>query len=247
MIRVRLSSLLPPALVILVGLACAEGTLAEGEKPESLEDRVSYTLGFNLGSNLKRDGVSATPDLILRGLKDALAGSDPALTPDEMAQCMREMQTQLQAEQAEAQQVQGAENREKGEAFLAANRAAEGVIELESGLQYKVIEEGTGPTPEPTSTVRVHYEGRTIEGEVFDSSYRRGEPVTFQLNQVIAGWTEGVSKMKVGSKWQLFIPSQLAYGSNPPPGASFGPDAVLVFDVELLGIEEDIVKDIEEE
>jgi len=232
------ASFLPPALVILVGLACAEGTRAEGEKPESLEDRVSYTLGFNLGSNLKRDGVAATPDLILRGLKDALGGSDPALTPDEMSQCMRELQTQLQTEQAEAQQAQGAENREKGAAFLAANRDAEGVVQLESGLQYKILEQGTGPVPEPTSTVSVHYEGRTIDGEVFDSSYQRGQPVTFALNQVIAGWGEGVSKMPVGSKWQLFIPSALAYGSNPPPGASFGPDAVLVFDVELLGIEE---------
>jgi FKBP-type peptidyl-prolyl cis-trans isomerase FklB len=236
--RFPFSSTLAPTLVILVGLACAEGTRAEGEKPESLEQRFSYTLGFNLGSNLKNDGVEADADLILRGLRDALAGSDAVLTQEEMAQCMNDMRSKLQEAQAAAQQAQAGENRARGEEFLAQNKNAEGVVELESGLQYKVLQAGDGPTPEPTSRVRVHYEGRTIDGEVFDSSYQRGEPVTFALNQVIPGWSEGVAHMKVGSKWQLFIPSQLAYGSNPPPGALFGPDAVLVFDVELLGIED---------
>ncbi|HVS13971.1 MAG TPA: FKBP-type peptidyl-prolyl cis-trans isomerase [Thermoanaerobaculia bacterium] len=238
MSRFQFSSTLAPTLVILVGLACAEGTRAEGEKPESLEERFSYTLGYNLGVNLERDGVAADTDLILRGLRDALAGSDAAMTEEEMAQCMDEMRTKLQAAEAEAQQAQSTENRARGEEFLAQNKSAEGVIELESGLQYKVLQAGDGATPQPTSRVRVHYEGRTLDGEIFDSSYQRGEPVSFALNQVIAGWSEGVSRMTVGSKWQLFIPSELAYGSNPPPGALFGPDAVLVFDVELLGIEE---------
>jgi FKBP-type peptidyl-prolyl cis-trans isomerase FklB len=235
--RFRLSSVLPAALVILVGLACAEGTRAEGEKPESLEDQVSYTIGFNVGSSLKRDAIEASPDLILRGIKDALAGAEAALTPDEMAKCMSDLQAQLQAKQAEIQSTQGAENREKGQAFLAENREAEGVVVLPSGLQYKVLVAGDGPIPERTATVSVHYEGRTLEGVVFDSSLKRGQPVTFPLNQVIPGWTEGLSQMPVGSKWQLFIPSELAYGPNPPPGAMFGPDAVLIFDVELLGIE----------
>lgn len=234
---VRLRFLLSPILALFVGLGCAEAR-AEGDKPESFEDQVSYTLGFNFGSRLKNDGIEATPELILQGLQDALAGTDAALTPDEMAKCMNDLQNKLRAEQAERQQVEGAENREKGEAFLAENREKEGVVELPSGLQYKVIEAGDGPTPEPTSTVTVHYEGRTLDGIVFDSSLKRGQPVTFALNRVIPGWSEGVSKMPVGSKWQLFIPPQLGYGSNPPPGALFGPDATLIFDVELISIEE---------
>jgi len=239
--RMRLSALLPPVILTLIGLACAEGTRAEGEKPESLEERISYTLGYNLGANLERDGIEASPDLILRGLKDALAGADAALTEEERTQCMNELRVQLQAQQQQQQQAmqgQAAENAEKGAAFLAANREAEGVVELESGLQYKILEAGDGPTPELTDRVRVHYQGTTIEGVEFDSSHRRGEPTVFPLNQVIAGWTEGVSRMPVGSKWQLFVPANLAYGSNPPPGSTFGPGATLIFEIELLGIEE---------
>ena len=149
---------------------------------------------------------------------------------------MKDFQQQIQAKQMDAARGAADKNKKEGDAFLAANKAKPGVVTLPSGLQYKVIKEGTGQTPKATDTVTTNYRGTLIDGTEFDSSYKRNEPTSFPVNGVIRGWTEALQKMKVGSKWQLFIPADLAYGPNPQPGSPIGPNSVLIFDIELLGI-----------
>ncbi len=169
---------------------------------------------------------------LLRGITTAyirLFQGTPLLTEQEAAATLQDFMTRKR--QAEAER-----NRAEGEAFLAENRKQKGVITTASGLQYMVLREGSGPRPAPTDTVRVNYEGRLLDGTVFDSSYQRGQPAEFPLTAVIAGWTEGVALMPVGAKYRFWIPSDLAYGANGAPGGKIGPNATLTFDVELLGI-----------
>ncbi|MGB2603730.1 MAG: FKBP-type peptidyl-prolyl cis-trans isomerase, partial [Candidatus Sulfotelmatobacter sp.] len=170
-------------------------------------------------------------------VKDALAGGKTLLTDDEAQAALTEMQNDMRKKQQEKQQVAGAANKKEGEAFLAGNKGKEGVVALPSGLQYKIIKSGTGPKPAATDSVFCNYRGTLIDGKEFDSSYKRGQPATFPVNGVIKGWTEALQLMPVGSKWQLFIPADLAYGDRGA-GPDIGPDATLIFEVELVSIQD---------
>ena len=192
---------------------------------------------MNIGAGMKKDGVDVDPSILEQGLKDALTGSKPLMTEAEAQTVMTEFRTEMiKKKQEEAQRV-GEANKQAGQQFLLTNKTKEGVVTLPDGLQYKILKEGTGPKPAATDTVTVNYRGTLINGAEFDSSYKRNEPTTFGVNQVIKGWTEALQLMPVGSKWQLFIPSDLAYGERSP-GAEIGPNSTLIFDVELLSIQD---------
>ncbi len=208
---------------------------ATGEKPMTTEkEKISYALGQNIGQNIKRD-FEVDVDALCKGLKDSQEGKN-VMTEEEMQKTMSSFQNQMREKQM-AQMKKAAEtNKAAGEAFLKENKAKEGVVTLPSGLQYKIITSGSGPKPTATQKVKCHYKGTTIDGKEFDSSYKRGEPATFQVNGVIKGWSEALQLMPVGSKWMLYIPSDLAYGDRGAGGA-IEPGAALIFEVELLGIE----------
>lgn len=192
-------------------------------------DKVSYSLGLSIASNLISSGVKTiNPEPFNEALNTVFAGQMPAITPAEANKILQEYFDKLQQEQ-------GKEAKEAGKKFLEENKTKEGVITLASGLQYKILKEGNGAKPKATDTVKCHYEGRLINGHVFDSSIRRNQPAEFPVNGVIAGWVEALQLMPVGSKWQLYIPSELAYGTHGA-GASIGPNETLIFDVELLDI-----------
>jgi FKBP-type peptidyl-prolyl cis-trans isomerase FklB len=191
---------------------------------------------MNLGTNLHRQSVEIDPALLMQGLKDALAGGHTLMTDDEARATLTQLQEELRKKQEAKMQQAGEENKKEGEAFLAANKTKEGVVTLPSGLQYKILKAGTGPKPTATDSVVCNYRGTFIDGKEFDSSYKRGQPATFPVNGVIKGWTEALQLMSVGSKWQLFVPADLAYGARGA-GADIGPNATLIFDVELLSIQ----------
>lgn len=207
----------------------------QGAATRSVEDRASYVIGYNLGRSLKQNEINANTDLLTQGLRDALSGAKGMLTDEEMQATMQEFQQKVMAAQEAKQAALGAKNKTEGEAFLAKNKARAGVKTTASGLQYEVLKEGTGPTPKPTDTVTVNYVGTLMDGTKFDSSYDRNQPATFVLNQVIPGWTEGVQLMKVGSKYKFYIPAALGYGEKGAGGV-IGPNAPLVFEVELVSI-----------
>jgi FKBP-type peptidyl-prolyl cis-trans isomerase FklB len=199
------------------------------------KDKFSYALGLNLGNNLNKQSVPVNTDLIMQGLKDGLSGGKALMTEEEVRAVMMEVQNQIRKQMQEKAQEEGAANQKEGETFLAANKSKEGVVTLPSGLQYKILTAGTGAKPAATDSVVCNYRGTLINGKEFDSSYKRGQPATFPVGGVIKGWTEALQLMPVGSKWQLFIPSQLAYGERGA-GADIGPNSTLIFEVELLSI-----------
>jgi FKBP-type peptidyl-prolyl cis-trans isomerase FklB len=201
------------------------------------KDKVSYSIGVNIGENLKRQSLDVNPDALAQGIKDVLSGSKALMTEEEVKDTLKTFQQELKAKRTEHLKELSEKNKKEGDAFLAENKKKEGVITLPSGLQYKVIKEGTGEKPKITDTVTVNYRGTLINGTEFDSSYKRGQPATFPVNGVIAGWTEALQLMKVGSEWQLFVPSNLAYGERAV-GRDIGPNATLIFDIELLAIKE---------
>jgi FKBP-type peptidyl-prolyl cis-trans isomerase FklB len=201
------------------------------------KDKVSYSMGINIGTNLKKESIDVNPEALSRGIKDALSGSKPLMTEQEINETMTDFQKELIAKQQARLKELGEKNKKEGEAFLAENKKKEGVVTLPSGLQYKVIKEGNGKIPKLTDTVTIHYRGTLIDGTEFDSSYGRGQPVTFPVKGIIPGFSEAVQLMKVGSKWQLFIPSNLAYGEKGA-GNGIGPNTTLIFEVELLSIKE---------
>jgi len=209
-------------------------------KPSQLlqtpKDKVSYALGMNLGINLHRQSVEVDPAILTQGLKDALAGGNTLMTDEEARSTLTQLQEDLRKKQEAKMQQAGEENKKDGEVFLAANKAKADVVTLPSGLQYKILKAGTGPKPTATDSVVCNYRGTLIDGKEFDSSYKRGQPATFPVNGVIKGWTEALQLMPVGSKWQLFVPSDLAYGARGA-GADIGPNATLIFEVELLSIQ----------
>jgi FKBP-type peptidyl-prolyl cis-trans isomerase FklB len=199
------------------------------------KQKISYSIGVSIGSNWKRQGVEVDLDALNKGIKDGLGGGATLLTEQEIRNTLTSYQQKLQAAQ-EGQRKQLAEkNKQEGEAFLAANKEKKGVVTLTNGLQYKIITEGAGETPKANDTVVVNYRGTLIDGTEFDNSAKRNEPATFPVRGVIKGWTEALQLMKAGSKWQLFIPSELAYGQVGRPPA-IGPNATLLFDLELLSI-----------
>lgn len=202
------------------------------EKPalKNQKEKISYIIGVDIGNNLKRQSIDIDPDILAKGIKDILSGGKTLLTDQEVSETMVAFQKEMIAKLGE-------KNKAEGEAFLAENKKKEGVKTLPSGLQYKVIKAGTSKKPKVTDTVTTHYRGTLINGTEFDSSYRRGQPVSFQVNGVIPGWTEALQLMEEGAKWQLFIPSNLAYGERGA-GRDIGPNATLVFEIELLSIQE---------
>jgi FKBP-type peptidyl-prolyl cis-trans isomerase FklB len=220
--------------------ATKTGTTAKTPVPLTLKtqkDKASYAIGLNIGKSMHKDSVDVDASILLRGLKDGLAGSKPLLTDDEARAVMVALQSDLRKKQEEKMLVQGEANKKAGEAFLADNKTKDGVVTLPSGLQYKILTEGTGPKPTATDTVVCNYKGTLLDSTEFDSSYKRGQPATFPVSGVIKGWTEALQLMPVGSKWQLFIPSELAYGARGGPGGGIGPNATLVFEVELMSIQ----------
>jgi FKBP-type peptidyl-prolyl cis-trans isomerase FklB len=220
-----LSLLAAPALVL-------------GEDAPALKtdrDRQSYAIGVEMGNNIKRQGVDLDGNLIAQGIRDALGGGTMLLTEAEVKDTVMAFQKGMIAKQQAIQKAAGDKAKTESEAFLAANAKKDGVKTLPSGLQYKVITEGTGSMPKASDTVTVNYRGKLVDGTEFDSSYARNEPATFPCRGVIPGWTEALQLMKVGSKWELYIPASLAYGEKGA-GNRIPPNAALVFEVELLGI-----------
>lgn len=205
-------------------------------KPEALEDRASYIIGLNLGQSLKAQDVPVKEDLIIQGLRHGLSGANPILTPEEIQAVMQEFQQQLMSQQQAKRQALGEKNMQESQAYLDSNKAKAGVKTTASGLQYEVVQEGSGESPKPTDQVTVHYRGTLPDGKVFDSSYDRKEPATFPVNGVIPGWVEALQLMKPGAKYKLVIPPALAYGERGA-GNDIGPNQVLIFDVELLSVE----------
>jgi FKBP-type peptidyl-prolyl cis-trans isomerase FklB len=195
---------------------------------------------MSIGLGFKKQGLDKSIDsaIVARAMRDALAGTKTAMTEDEMKAALQQLRTEFQAAQEAKAKEAGASNRKEGETFLAENKSKDGVKVLPDGLQYKVLTEGNGPKPAATDTVTVNYRGTLINGKEFDSSYKRGQPATFPVGGVIKGWTEALQLMPVGSKWQLFIPSDLAYGDSPRPGGDIAPGDTLIFEVELLSIGE---------
>jgi FKBP-type peptidyl-prolyl cis-trans isomerase FklB len=219
-------------------------TAAKTAAPLTLKtekEKFSYALGMMTGhrmtDSLTKQSVPFDPAILARGLKDGVTGGKTLLTDDEAQAAISAMQKEKAQQTAEANKKAGEANKKEGEDFLAANKSKEGVVTLPSGLQYKILTEGKGPKPAATDSVVCNYRGTLINGTEFDSSYKRGQPATFPVNGVIKGWTEALQLMPVGSKWQLFIPSDLAYGERGA-GGDIGPDSTLIFEVELMSIKD---------
>ena len=239
------------APIIIVGLliACAPSSTSAAEtdptpatsQPSAeaqppFAEKVSYALGLDIGKSLQQLEFKLDLASLVRGMNDSLDGNEPELSPQQAAAVKQKLFAQLEAKQTQKMQVVGSKNQDEGQIFLAANKEKEGVTTTDSGLQYLVLKEGNGQVPTPEDRVTVHYRGTLLDGTEFDSSYKRSEPTTFPVRGVIKGWTEALQLMKVGSKYRLFIPPNLAYGSRGA-GAKITPNATLIFDVELLAIE----------
>jgi FKBP-type peptidyl-prolyl cis-trans isomerase FklB len=221
--------------------ATATKSAAAAPALKTRKEKFSYALGMdianNLGTSLKRQSVEVDWNLVAQGLKDQMGGGKARLTVDEAKAVLTEVQNEVRKQAQEKMQATAAANKAEGEAFLAANKSKEGVVTLPSGLQYKILTAGTGPKPVPTDSVVCNYRGTLINGTEFDSSYKRGQPATFPVSGVIKGWTEALQLMPVGSKWQLVVPSDLAYGEPGNPRGGIEPDSTLIFEVELISIQ----------
>jgi FKBP-type peptidyl-prolyl cis-trans isomerase FklB len=219
--------------VLMAGSAGAQDVPALKDQKE----KISYIIGMDIGTNFKRQSIDIDPDILGRGIKDGLSGAKPLLPEQEAKEVLAAFEKAMRAKQEESRKAIGEKNKKEGEVFLAENKAKEGVKTAPSGLQYKVIKPGTGKKPQATDTVTVHYRGTLADGTEFDSSYRRGKPATFPVSGVIPGWTEALQLMEEGAKWQVVIPSKLAYGEQGS-GQAIGPNATLIFEVELISIQE---------
>jgi len=217
-------------------VAVSTGLGAQETQLETAEERLSYTIGMDIGQSLAGQDMPLDLDILVQGLRDSYSGGETLMTPEQALEERQKFIEQRQQQLAQQRDQDARINREEGAAFLAANAEKEGVQVTESGLQYRVIEAGEGESPDADDRVTVHYRGKLINGVEFDSSYARGEPATFGLNQVIPGWTEGLQLMQEGAKYELFIPSDLAYGEQGRPGP-IGPNSTLIFEVELMDVE----------
>jgi len=222
-------------LIVATSLALAPLALAADAQLKDQKDKVSYSIGLDIGTTMKRQLIDVNDELLNKGIKDGLSGSKPLMTEEETKEAMAAFQKDMMAKQAAVKKEQGEKNTGEGKKFLDENKAKEGVKTTASGLQYKVLKEGSGASPKATDTVKVNYRGTTIDGTEFDSSYKRGEPASFPVNRVIKGWTEGLQLMKAGSKYQFVVPADLAYGERGA-GSDIGPNATLLFDVEVLEV-----------
>jgi len=223
-------------LIVILGILflVSQVNAQENLVLKNQKDKVSYIIGMDIGTNLKKQSIDIDSNILAKGVKDALAGTKPLLTEQEIQETMMAFQKDMMAKQEEI----GKKNKKEGETFLAENKKKEGVKTLPSGLQYKVIKAGTGKKPKLSDTVTAHYRGTLIDGTEFDSSYKRGQPATFPVSGgMIPGWTEALQLMEEGAKWQLFIPSNLAYGERGAGGV-IGPNATLIFEVELISVQE---------
>jgi len=224
------------AALLTVGLIGCQQTGEDLVKIETQKDKVSYAIGLSVGTSLKKDSISISPEVFLRGVMDARADSAQRLMNDkEVQETMMAFQDSIRAKKMEAARLEGEKNKREGEAFLAENGKKPGVVTLPSGLQYKVIQDGNGKMPKAASTVTANYSGKLLDGTEFDSSYKRGEPATRPVTGFIKGWTEALQLMKEGSKWELYVPSSLAYGENGAGGV-IPPNATLIFQVELVSV-----------
>jgi len=220
-----------PMLGLLGGVCSA----AEPLKLETENEKINYSVGYQLGGDFKRQEVEIKSDMLLQGIEDAITGDKPFLDEQERRATLMALAQRVKAEQKQKMQQQGAEALKAGEAFLAENSGKEGVTTLPSGLQYKVITAGEGKSPQKSDKVTVHYRGTLIDGTEFDSSYSRNKPATFGVGQVIPGWTEALQLMKEGDKWEIYLPSKLAYGERGA-GAKIPPDSTLIFEIELISV-----------
>jgi len=232
------------ATLALLGIGLAIGSsIAQGQAPaktepelKTVEQKFAYAIGLSMGRNMKSQGVTLDPEILARGIKDAMADK-PAMTDQQILEVQQAFQKLMMAKEA-ATQGDPDKNLKAGQAFLAANKAKPGVTTLPSGLQFKVLKSGpaNGKSPKLTDTVLANYRGTLIDGTEFDSSYKRGEPAEFPVGGVIKGWTEILQKMKVGDKWEVYIPAELGYGASPRPGGKIKPNDALVFEIELIEV-----------
>ena len=239
------------AILLTLGITLSGGAFAQqtpAAKPDAdssssselktQKDKASYAIGASIGKSLQRDGIEVDSNLLLRGLNDQLSGGKLLLNEDETKAVLTTLQQEARAKKEAEMKALADANQKEGEAYLAENKTKEGVVTLPSGLQYKILKQGDGPKPTPSDMVECNYRGTLIDGKEFDSSYKRGKPATFPVGGVIKGWTEILQLMPVGSKYQVVIPGALAYGPRPPNGSDIGPNATLIFEIELLSIKE---------
>ncbi len=220
------------SLVLFLGVSCSEKKLELKDQKE----KESYSLGYQFGKNLKFQETEIDFEVYMSGLRDALEGKESRLTQEEIRSTINNLQKRLADAQQKHLKEQAERNLADGKAFLEENGKKEGMITLPNGLQYKVLTEGSGRAPQKSDTVKVHYRGTFINGTEFDSSYSRGEPQVFRVDGVIVGWTEALLLMKEGAKWQLFVPSELAYGERGVP-QRIPPNSTLIFEIELLSVQ----------
>ena len=222
-------------LVLSTVIFLGVGFAADNPNVKEEKDKVSYSVGYQVGGDFKRQGVELNPELLVKGVQDAMSGAKPLMTQQEMNKTLVDLKKKIVTAQREEQKKAADKNLADGKKFLESNAKKEGVTTLPSGLQYKVVAKGTGASPKKTDSVTVHYKGTLLDGTEFDSSYKRGQPATFRVDGVIAGWTEALQLMKPGAKWQLFIPANLAYGERGA-GSRIGPNSTLIFEVELIKV-----------
>ena len=224
--------------LVITGLFLWTWPVMAEEKPvlKTPKEKSSYVIGVDIGQTLQKAGVEIDPDLLARGVRDALRGGKLLMNEQEIKETMTAFQETMTAKQGQVRKELGEKNRIEGAKFLAENGKKPGVVTLPSGLQYKVLRPGKGKKPQAQDIVKVHYRGTLINGAEFDSSIRRGQPASLAVNRIIPGWTEALQLMEEGAKWEIFIPSKLAYGERGAGGA-IGPNATLIFEVELLEIE----------
>jgi FKBP-type peptidyl-prolyl cis-trans isomerase FklB len=227
---------LSAVIILAIGISSCNNTKnVTKEDLKTQTEKLSYSIGLDLGKNFKQQAIEVNPDILIKGLNDGINASTPLLTDTEIKETMKALQEDMMKKHAEKGKAEGEKNKKAGEEFLAAKKKEKGVVALPSGLMYKVIKEGKGKTPKLTDQVTTNYRGTLIDGKEFDSSYKRNQPATFPVNGVIKGWTEALQLMKEGSKWELYIPSELAYGEQGSP-PNIGPGSTLIFEIELLKV-----------
>ncbi len=230
----RFTSVIVIILISLGAASCQENKVKK-EDLKTQQDKVSYSIGLDIGRNLKQNAIEVEMEKFVQGLKDGMKDSTALMTQEEIASCMQQFQQDMMKKKNEQQSVQGEKNKKAGEEFLKVNKTTAGVKTTASGLQYKVLKTGSGKTPKASDTVVAHYKGTLIDGTEFDNSYKRNEPLTIPVGGVIKGWTEALQMMKEGDKWMLYIPSELGYGEFGA-GNVIGPNATLIFEIELIKV-----------
>jgi FKBP-type peptidyl-prolyl cis-trans isomerase FklB len=231
LLQMKLKYLTPLTVLAFVAPALADNpTVLKDQR-----DKASYSIGINIGTGMKANGLDLNTEALVAGLEDGISGAKAQLSDKERQETLMAFEQDLQKKETERLKQLAEKNKKEGAEFLAANKAKEGVKTLPSGLQYKILAEGNGPQPKPTDQITVNYRGMLVDGTEFDNSYKRGEPVTFPVNGVIKAWSEALPLMKTGAKWQLFVPAELAYGEKGA-GRAIGPNSTLIFEVELVGI-----------